>query len=328
VPVSYEVEPATGEELEELAALRLAQGWHATRPLLAALLDWDRARIFVVREPRGAGAAGGVIATTAAIACDGVGVIGNVIVRTDWQRRGLGELVMERTLAWQRGRGVRSVLLDATVAGRPLYRKLGFVPTATSWFAHCALTELRRTVLDDRADNLPASLRPAGDLARLAALDAAAFGGDRLGLLARMLRRPEVGLVVAEDERGQPQGYALVRPIERPNGGVQIGPWVARDERAAAATMRAALGPRAPWREALGGMTEHDVTLHAGMSGMHVGAMEFCDALGLRLVEDDLLMQLDFGAAGGAGEARSVGGPQQTAAHPEWVYSWLAPMVF
>jgi GNAT superfamily N-acetyltransferase len=330
VPVQYRVESASERDLGELAALRLAQGWHANRALLAALLGWERARVFVVREgAAGEGEDGGVIATTAAIACDEVGIIGNVIVRGDRQRRGLGRLVMERTIAWLGERGVRSVLLDATVEGRPLYRKLGFVERGISWFADGTLAGIRRTALGDRAGELRASLRGAGEMARLAALDAAAFGGDRMGLVVRMLGQPGTGLYVAEDGRGDPLGYALMRPLAGANVGAQIGPWVARDERAAAALLRAAIGADAPWRAAMGSVSEEDITLHVGMSGMHAGAMELCETLGLRLVEDDALMQLDLGADGGyGGEPKPVGALRRTAEHPEWVYGWLAPMVF
>jgi GNAT superfamily N-acetyltransferase len=329
VPDEFRVELAAAHDVEELAALRLAQAWLANHFLLNALLGWEQARLFVVREPGEGDAPAGVIATTVATACGEVGIIGNVIVRADRQRRGLGRLVMEQTVEWLRERGVRSVLLDATVEGRPLYRRLGFVQRAISWFADGTLSEIRQSVLRDRADGLRVSARPAGDLARLAALDAAAFGGDRLGLLARMLRQPGAALYVADDARGEPLGYALARPIEGASVGVQIGPWVARDEPAAAALLRAAIGADAPWRAVTEAVADDDITLHVGMSGLHAGAMELCETLGLRLVEDDVLMQLDLDAYSGYGGAsRPVEALRATAEHPEWVYGWLAPMVF
>ncbi len=329
MPETYSVEPATADDLENLAALRLAQAWHANRFLLHALLGWEQARIFVVRERGDGGNAPLVVATTAAIACGEVGIIGNVIVRADRQRRGLGRLVMERTIDWLRERGVRSSLLDATVEGRPLYRKLGFVESGISWFADGALTDVRQSVLRDRSGDLRVAVRPASELARLAALDTAAFGGDRVGLLARMLRLSGASLYVAEDALRQPLGYALMRPIEGASVGVQIGPWVARDESAAAALLQAAFGADASWRAVTGSVSEDDITLHVGMSGMHAGAVELCDTLGLRLVEDDVLMQLDLDAYHGyGGEPKPAEALRRTAKHPEWVYGWLAPMVF
>ena len=326
VPEMYVVESVTEDDLEDLATLRLAQAWLANRFLLNALLEWEQARIVVVREAEGEDESAGVIATTVATACGEVGIIGNVIVRADRQRRGLGRLVMERTVAWLNERGVRSVLLDATVDGRPLYRSLGFVQRAISWFADASIGELRQTTLRERAGDLRASLRPASDLARLAALDAAAFGGDRMGLLARMVLQPGTGLYVADDGDGQPLGYALARPIEGASVGVQIGPWVARDERAATALLRAAIDADAPWRAMTGDAVDGDITLHVGLSGMHPGAMDLCDVLGMRRVEDDMLMQLDLDAYGK--EPKPVEALRRTAAHPEWVYGWLAPMVF
>jgi ribosomal protein S18 acetylase RimI-like enzyme len=312
------VELATAADLEGLAALRLAQGWRGSRGLLSALLEWDDARIFVVREDVGAEETGGLIASTAAIACGAVSVIGNVIVREDRQRRGLGRRVMTAALVWLRERDVRSVFLDATVEGRPLYIKLGFTAYGFSWFGDIAVAEMRRTVLRERAEGVRAALWPAPELGRLAALDAAAFGGDRLGLIVRLLRQAHTALYVAEDQTGEPIGYALARPLEEPNIGVHIGPWVARDVRAAAAALEAALDVAAPWRAAVGGAAEADLALHVSLPGTSSDALGLAEALGLRLLEDDLLMRLDLWPAEAAA----------TAEHAEWVYGWLAPMVF
>jgi ribosomal protein S18 acetylase RimI-like enzyme len=312
------VELATAADLEGLAALRLAQGWRGNRELLSALLEWESARIFVVRDEVGAEETGGLIASTAAIACGAVSVIGNVIVREDRQRRGLGRRVMTAALAWLQERGVRSVFLDATVEGRPLYIKLGFVAYGLSWFGDVVVVELRRTVLRARGEGVRVAQWPAAELGRLAALDAAAFGGDRLGLIARLLRQAHTALYVAEDQTGEPTGYALARPLEEPSIGVHIGPWVARDVRAAAAALEAALDGSAPWRTAIGGAAEADLALHVNLPGTSSDALELCEALGLRLYEDDLLMRLDL----------QSGGPTATAEHAEWVYGWLAPMVF
>jgi ribosomal protein S18 acetylase RimI-like enzyme len=312
------VELATAADLEGLAALRLAQGWRGNRGLLSALLEWDSARILVVREEGGAEETGGLIASTAAIACGAVSVIGNVIVREDRQRRGLGRLVMTAALGWLKERGVRSVFLDATVEGRPLYIKLGFVAYGISWFGDVAVAEIRRTVLRAQAEGVRVALRPAAELGRLAALDAAAFGGDRLGLIARVLRQAHTALYVAEDQTGEPIGYALARPLEEPSIGVHIGPWVAQDVRAAAATLEAAMDASAPWRAAVDGAAEADLALHVTLPGTSSDALKLSEALGLRLYEDDLLMRLDLQPTG----------PAATAEHAEWVYGWLAPMVF
>jgi ribosomal protein S18 acetylase RimI-like enzyme len=312
------VELATTADLEGLAELRLAQGWRGNRGLLRALLEWEDARIFVMRDEAGAEEAGGLIASTAALAGGAVSVIGNVIVREDRQRRGLGRQVMEAALAWLKERGVRSVYLDATVEGRPLYIKLGFAAYGLSWFGDVPVAEVRRTALRKHAQGVRTALWPVAELGRLAALDAAAFGGDRLGLIARVLRQAHTALYVTEDQTGEPIGYALARPLEEPSIGLYVGPWVARDARAAAAALEAALDASAPWRTAVGGATDTDLALHVSLPGTSGDAIELCKALGLRLYEDDLLMRLNL----------QHGGPAATAEHAEWVYGWLAPMVF
>lgn len=322
------VEIARPGDVEALAALRLAVGWHASRSLLRAVIDWDGGRVFIVRDPEAAGTTEGIVATTAATACDGgVGVIGNVIVRADQQRKGLGRRVMTAALEWMRVRGVRSALLDATVEGRPLYLKLGFVPTGMSYYAHGSLGTIRHGRLAEAADGMTATRLDASALGHIAALDRTAFGGDRLGLLARVLADPLSALYVARDKGGEPAGYAIVRPQEAPSVGVRLGPWVARDRQAAAAALRAALAADVPWRAATDDAPEDDVDVHVTLPGTSADALGLLEVIGLRIVEDDQLMQLDFGAKGEPGAARQAE-LRAVAEQPEWVYGWLAPMVF
>jgi GNAT superfamily N-acetyltransferase len=324
VTVKPQVEVATRRDLEVLAALRLAQGWHAQRRLLASMLDWERGRIFVVRDAETARAE--VVASSAATACDAVGVIGNVMVRADRQRRGLGRLVVEAALTWLRGRSVQSVLLDATIEGRPLYFKLGFVPYEQSWFAHGSPVQVTQALLHERAGALRAWRRPATELERVAALDMAAFGGNRLGLLARLLAYPRTALFVVDGRDGEPAGYALARPLEAPSLGVRIGPWVAMSEQAAAAALAAALAVDAPWRAAVGGAAEGDIALDVSIPGTSKGALALAQGIGLHVFEDDVLMQLDLNVAGTKPTRPEE--LRQTALHPEWVYAWIASLVF
>lgn len=322
------VEIARPEDVGALAALRLAVGWHASRSLLRAVIDWDGGRVFVVRDPESLGTTEGIVASTAATACDGgVGVIGNVIVRADQQRKGLGRRVMTAALDWMRARGVRSALLDATVEGRPLYLKLGFVPTGMSYYAHGSLGTMRREQLAAVAGGMTATRLDAASLGHIAALDRTAFGGDRLGLLARVLADPLSALYVASGEDESPRGYVIVRPQEAPSVGVRLGPWVARDRQAAAAVLRAALAADAPWRAATDDAPEDDVDVHMTLPGTSADELGLLEAIGLRIIEDDQLMQLDFGEDRTPGAARREK-PRAYAEHPEWVYGWLAPMVF
>ena len=51
----------------------------------------------------------------------------NVYTRKDYRRQGLAETMVNMLIAEAKQRGVTEISLDATEAGRPLYKKLGFV---------------------------------------------------------------------------------------------------------------------------------------------------------------------------------------------------------
>lgn len=52
----------------------------------------------------------------------------NVYTRPAFRHRGVGAAVVSWLVAWARERGVGKVYLEATEAGAPLYRQLGFRP--------------------------------------------------------------------------------------------------------------------------------------------------------------------------------------------------------
>jgi GNAT superfamily N-acetyltransferase len=53
----------------------------------------------------------------------------NVFVERAWRRRGVAALLMDFVVAYTRERRIRVVTLHASDDGRPLYERLGFVPT-------------------------------------------------------------------------------------------------------------------------------------------------------------------------------------------------------
>ncbi len=321
------VSAATPDDLRELGSLREKQGWQRNEALLGAIIGWEHGRIFVVREseldtahssPHASPHA--IVATTTAVAAGPIGAIGNVIVRSDARRRGLARLIVSTALEWMRERGVRYAHLDATKDGRPLYRGLGFVEVTPSWFAHAPLHTFDPSVLRARAGDPRARLAGASDLPRYAALDRAAYGGDRLGLLALVLATPHTWLYVCDDPSGAPAGYLLLRGLEAPYIGVRAGPWVATDDATAAALLREALDESAPWRRWLGSRAESEADLFLSPPGTNPHALALLEAVGARVVRDDVIMQLSLAQPGAP--------PQPAMPHPEWQYAWLAPMVF
>lgn len=329
------VDEASAADLDALATLRTQQGWQRSERLLRALVAWDGGRIFLVREGAldpDARHPQAPVASTSALVAGEVGVIGTVMTREDYRRRGLGRRVMDAALEWMRERGVRSVLLDATVDGRPLYRRLGFVGVERSYFGHAQVARLDYGVLRVRAGNDQVALAPAEALHSVRALDIAAFGGDRVGFLRLLLAEPRSWLYIAADDAEQPIGYALVRGLDAPYKGVRLGPWVARTPAIAASLLRGVLASDAPWRRALGAAERHDARIFASMPGTNSDALALWDAIGGTVVEDDLIMQLDFDRDPAAASDERPGDERvavrPVSEHPHWLYGWAAPMVF
>lgn len=149
--------------------------------------------------------------------------LGMVIVSGAMQGQGLGRRLMSRVLEEI---GDRSVQLNATIAGEPLYRKLGFTPTGKVHQHQSAALKPAFIPLTPGE-----RIRPIGanDKPKLTALDALAFGADRSPTIESLLA---VSDGVAIDHGGEIIGFALVR---RFGHGRVIGPVVAPDiERAKA----------------------------------------------------------------------------------------------
>jgi hypothetical protein len=131
-------------------------------------------------------------------------------------------------------------LLDATPAGRPLYRALGFVET---WgyhrLARASAASMREDAPKDAPNTNGITVRPIADAdwAALCATDAAAFGADRSALLGRLRGRLPPAELVAE-RNGRVAGFMLGR-----NGrsASQIGPLIADDDDVAHALLAHAL---------------------------------------------------------------------------------------
>ena len=326
---SPRIDIATVADIAGLTALRIQQEWwERGERLLRALLAWDGGRLLIIRAgaldlPLAEGTSLATpIAVVGAVAAGATGVIGNVVVRGDYQRRGLARLLMNAALAWQRERGVRTVWLDATMDGRRLYRSLGFTDCEPSYYAKAPVDAIRRDVLLSMAGDLRASLAAPNALARVAALDTAAFGGDRMPLLVGVLREPETWLYLVEDAAGTARGYLIARTLELPLTGIRAGSWVAEGDAAAAALLAELVAEDAPWRGAVArkGYDTQPPMTHISPPGNNPDAMALVKNAGVAVTLDDLIMRLDFPDASGK-------------IHParqrvDWVYAWLAPMVF
>jgi GNAT superfamily N-acetyltransferase len=198
--------------LDQALALSTEAGWNQNEA------DWQRIMTLAEGGCFGAWADGRLVSSTVALVYEPKLAWIGMVLTTEAQRgKGHARRLLLEALDYCDRLGVRSVKLDATDLGRPVYAKLGFV------------------------DERPVSrwLRPGGGRPSSAlvagcepdyGLDAEAFGADRSALL-RALAGDEVYAVPG-------RGFAMARPGRK---AWQFGPCVARDAETAEELLRAFL---------------------------------------------------------------------------------------
>jgi GNAT superfamily N-acetyltransferase len=206
-------------DLPRAGALSALVGWNQNAADWRFFLDHGATRALDDGDPA-------CLAATAAVLPFGgdIAWISMVLVRPDRRREGLATDLMR----WAIGQAPRAAL-DATPAGREVYRRLGFsdVFGFTRWRLHGVPVAPPRGVRPLREADWPALL----------ALDHSAFGAPRESLLRGFAARLPQAAWIAEDG-----SFALGRDgLRLP----QIGPVIARDAGTALALIAAA-------REAIG----------------------------------------------------------------------------
>jgi GNAT superfamily N-acetyltransferase len=178
-------------------------------------------------------AQGTLVATSLALpyASGGFGWISMVLVTGSRRRQGLATRLMESAMQSLAGKGLTAIL-DATPAGREVYRLLGFEDT---W----GIDRMQCLEAPTLASAPPGSIREMtdADWPAVCALDARSFAADRSGLLAA-LRSRLPGAALVSERNGRIDGFLLGRDGRLAN---QLGPCVAGDEPTAVALLAAAL---------------------------------------------------------------------------------------
>ncbi|HJT41728.1 MAG TPA: GNAT family N-acetyltransferase [Sphingobium sp.] len=190
---------------------------------------------------------------------DDAATLGMVIVSPKAQGLGIGRRLMDAVL---NDLGDRTVLLNATDEGAPLYRKLGFEPTGPVIQHQGAAfaVPIAELIPDER-------VRPLGakDLVTLHDLARRATGMDRDKLLDTLVPGAQ-GVVLTRSN--EPVGFALFRRFGR---GYVVGPTIAPDTGGAKALISHWLGSNS------GIFCRLDVPEESGLSG-------WLDELGLPCV--------------------------------------------
>jgi GNAT superfamily N-acetyltransferase len=166
--------------------------------------DWER---FLALQPEGcfvAELAGKVVGTTTTCVFYPIAWIAMVLVEEGLRGRGIGTALVEHALQFIDAQGVRSIRLDATHLGQPIYERFGFVPQY--WLTRFA-GRLPQTPNETGRGVSPAS--PV-DYRRLAAFDKEVTQTDRGKFLWRLfIENPPSVRLVQRDQRLQ--GWITVR---------------------------------------------------------------------------------------------------------------------
>jgi len=248
--------PARRMPPPQLIALREAHLADAVR--LSAALDWpyreaDWRFAFDLGQGFAAQAGGRLVATALWWPYGRTHAsVGMIIVDARMQGQGLGRALVSSLLDAARD---RTVLLNSTKEGLPLYAKFGFVARGRV-FQHQAAMDGAVALA---AAPVPAGVRPmhAADAGKVRQLDLAATGMDRTALLDALFG---AGTTMVLDRGTGASAYACMREFGR---GLVIGPVVASgaDAAADATGLIAALA-----RQARGRFLRIDVTDAAGLS--------------------------------------------------------------
>ncbi|HET9456409.1 MAG TPA: GNAT family N-acetyltransferase [Candidatus Limnocylindrales bacterium] len=211
------IRPMGVADVTAAAAAVLEGGWGDRLPFFAWAVDHPACRPFVAVEGER------IVGTGIATAYGPVGWVGTIFVVPDRRGSGLGRRLTQAVIDDLDGRGCRTLVLIATVLGRPIYERLGFE----------RLADHLRFSIRGSGDATPLDrVRPmaADDLPAILALDRAATGEDRAPVLTGLVGPESTRVVVHADgsiggfvARGPWGGGALVAPD--PDDALELLEW-------------------------------------------------------------------------------------------------------
>jgi GNAT superfamily N-acetyltransferase len=188
-------------------------GWNQTAE------DWRRMMQLSASGCRCIEDAGKIVATTTLLHYGAsLAWIGMVLTRPEYRRQGLARRLMEDSIASAERRGIRTLKLDATDEGRPLYEGLGFVveETVERWGRDLKAVEDAEDVSGTSKQGVQSDSHAWAICGDHLALDMKAFGVSRKRLLDTLFASGR-----SDSTTG---GYVLSRPGRTAHS---LGPCVA-----------------------------------------------------------------------------------------------------
>jgi GNAT superfamily N-acetyltransferase len=201
--------PMTAVDVADGMRLKSEAGWNQVPADWRRFLDLGADGCFVAEWE------GRVVGSVTSCRFGPVAWIAMLLVEKARRREGIGRRLLTRALETLEGEGARSVRLDATPEGRPLYESLGFR-------VDFPLARYAGDLGDAQGEGVSRSARPS-DRAEIAALDRATTGTDRRILLDRLMHDAPLNSLVAESIERPIRGFALWRSGSSAD---QIGPCI------------------------------------------------------------------------------------------------------
>lgn len=209
--------------------LNTLSGWNQTAA------DWQR---FLKNSPRGCFVMeddGKIAGTATTVNYDNrFAWIGMVLVDPEYRKQGIGTQLLKKTVEYLDEENIRTMKLDATPQGKPIYTKLGFVDEyeIERWIRKKPLSAAPPV---PQSICTPLSERQKEQIFRI---DKELFGANRSFLLRALCEEaPEFAAAVWEGE--VLQGYAFGRHGLFAD---HLGPWMGRTQTAAEKILQGFLG--------------------------------------------------------------------------------------
>lgn len=199
----------TDRDLPVMQRLKQQAGWNQTDADLRRYLQLQPDGCFIAERD------GQPVGTTTTCIFGPVAWIAMVLVDQSLRRQGIGAALMKHAMEFLETQGVRSMRLDATPLGQPVYEKLGF---------HGEYQLARYEGVLPHGEAVPgvASIG-ADDLEAIVKLDRAVTGTNRGKMLHALYAENPTAMRVVRRE-GRLAGFVTMRPGSR---AMQIGPCLA-----------------------------------------------------------------------------------------------------
>jgi GNAT superfamily N-acetyltransferase len=213
------VERMSADDVTAALELSMVAGWNQTEDDWRLLLELAPEGCCCIRRDGRAVATASLMRYGTRLAW-----IGMVLTHPEYRGKGLATSLLTHILAKADAQGVRTVKLDATEYGEPLYRRFGFVgeQPVERWSRRHATGAARA--------------KTCADLTKWKEFDQRAFGADRWQLLSVLRRR---GGCFANS-----RAFLLTRPGRSTS---YLGPCIAAERDSAGALLEAALKSAGRW---------------------------------------------------------------------------------